>query len=527
MISTLPRKKTLTAAEAKEELDFRELARRHYKYYRHYVRPKFKDGPHNLLLAKELELVELFIRTRGKEGNGRLIICMPPQYGKTTDIGRLFPSWVIGKNPWVHAGIISYGADLADKHSAAVRDIVLSDDYRNIFGTYSFAEEPVMLSDDSASKSDWSLALPNEGGCLSRGIGGGLSGNPLDLLIIDDPTKDIDDGRSEVHQKKLENWFDSVAMARLSEWGACIIDHTRWDPNDLIGQILQRMANGDPNIDQWRVIFLPALALNEDEYPKTEEEFRNNLSNGFFIPMSGDPLRRKPGQALWPYRYSQGYVEKTKATVEAKSPYTFASVYQQLPRPFSGGMFDPQDIREVDVSILNPEWTWVCYIDLALGRNKRSDFNAACIETISPDSGDVIIRDMLRVRELDKFLKFMKLWMLKDENKKVLWGIEDVAFQTLAFQNFWTDPTLATVAMVKFPVPEGSKQDRAMALSLRAKEGKLCVVKNPVWNSPFKNQLMAFPFDAHDDIVDSASGGLHIMAKYGSGEKKKAGSHQG
>jgi phage terminase large subunit-like protein len=134
---------------------------------------------------------------------------------------------------------------------------------------------------------------------------------------------------------------------------------------------------------------------------------------------------------------------------------------------------------------------------------------------------------MLRVRELDRFLKLMKLWMLKDENKKVLWGIEDVAFQTLAFQNFWTDPTLATVAMVKFPVPEGSKQDRAMALSLRAKEGKLCVVKNPVWNQPFKNQLMAFPFDAHDDIVDSASGGLHIMAKYGSGEKKKAGSHQG
>ena len=527
MINTIQAKRgSPTIEEIQEEDDFRKLARTKYRYFRRYIDAKFKEGPHNLLLAKELEQVELYLCTRGKEGNGRLIVEMPPQHGKTTDIARKFPSWVIGRNPWVHVGIVSYGADLADKHSAAIRDIVLSNEFRNLFGSYSMAADPVMLSDDSASKSDWSLALPHEGSCLSRGIGGGLSGNPLDLLIIDDPTKDIEDGRSEIHQKKLENWFDSVAMARLSEYGVCIIDHTRWDPNDLIGQILKRMASNDPNIDQWKVIHLPALALEEDEYPQTDEDYWNNLSNGVFIPKGGDQLGRKPGQALFTYRYSQGHIEKTKATIEAKSPYTFASVYQQLPRPFSGGMFDAKDIREEDAKILNPDWTWVCYIDVALGKNKRSDFNAGCIETISPESGDVIVRDMLRVRELDKFLKLLKLWMLKDENKKVLWGIEDVAFQSLAFQNFWTDPTLATVAMMKFPVPEGSKQDRAMNLSLRAKEGHLVIIKNPVWNQPFKNQLMAFPFDSHDDIVDSASGGLYILAKY-SKPKREARSYQG
>ncbi|PKN97996.1 MAG: hypothetical protein CVU42_13820 [Chloroflexi bacterium HGW-Chloroflexi-4] len=344
-------------------------------------------------------------------------------------------------------------------------------------------------------------------------VTGGLQLHPLDLLIVDDPTADIDEGRSEIHQKKLENWFDSVAIPRLSEWGACIIDHTRWDPNDLIGQILKRMATGDPNIDQWKVIYLPVMALEEDKYPETEEEFKNNLSQGFYLPMrsEGDALKRKPGQVLWPWRYSQAYIEKTKATIEAKSPYTFASVYQQLPRPFTGGLFDEVDIKLIEEAEVDWTWNWVCYIDVALGRNKRSDFNSALIEALTP-AGDIVARDLLRVRELKEFLKQLKVKMLFERNKKVIWGLEDVAFQSLAFQNFWNDPKLANVKMMNFAVPEGSKVDRATNLSLRAKEGHFKLVKGTNHHEVVR-QLMEFPFAAHDDIVDSASGGPFMIAE--------------
>jgi len=506
------------------EDDFRLLAREEYRYYRRYMDVKFQEGPHNLLLAEKLQEIELRIRTKGASGKGRLIVCMPPQYGKTKDIARLFPSWVIGRNPDAHIAIISYGADLADKHSAAVRDFVQSQEFNNLFGKRSAMQEPVMLADDSASKSDWKLAAPYEGGCISRGLGGGLSGNPVDLLIIDDPTKDIDDARSESHQQKLENWFDSVGVQRLSEYGCIIVVHTRWDPNDLIGQLLKRMANGDPNVDQYEIVFLPALALEDEEYPKTEKEYMDNLSNGIFIPMGGDQLGRAPGQALWPWRYSQPYVESKKAN--AKSPYIFASVDQQLPRPFTGGLFDAKDIKLVSRKILNPEWTWVCYVDVALGRNKRSDFNAALIETLNPEDGMIIGRDLIRERELGRFLKFLKLAMLLEENKKVLWGIEDVAFQSLAFQDFWKDPQLAMVGLVKFPVPEGSKMDRAMNLSLKAKEGLFGVVEGSNFGVVQK-ALMEFPYGSHDDVVDSASGGPYMIAKYSKREKKVARSHQG
>ncbi|PKN97995.1 MAG: hypothetical protein CVU42_13815 [Chloroflexi bacterium HGW-Chloroflexi-4] len=160
MNKSLPKARELTPEEIAEEKDFRELARNRYQYYRHYINPKFKDGRHHAILAYELEQIELFIRTKGKQGNGRLIVELPPQHGKTTDIARIFPSWVIGRNPNTHVGIVSYGASLADKHSAAVRDYVQSEAFRNLFGTYSASDEPVMLSDDSASRSDWRFAAP-------------------------------------------------------------------------------------------------------------------------------------------------------------------------------------------------------------------------------------------------------------------------------------------------------------------------------------------------------------------------------
>lgn len=523
MINTRPQTSSITqrkisAHEARVEFARRNLAKLHYVDYRHYIAPWYVDGPHNRLIAQKLEQVELYIRTKGKEGIGRLIICMPPQYGKSKDIARLFPSWVIGKNPNAHIAITSYGADLADKHSAAVRDYVQSRDYQNIFGVYSITQNPVEVADDSASKSDWSLALPYDGGCVSRGIGGGLSGHPADLLIIDDPTKDIDEARSESHQKKLENWYDSVAKQRMSEGGAIVIDHTRWDPNDLIGQLLQVMVS-DPSADQWDVVFLPALALNEDEYPKTIEEFNTNLARGIYIPMGGDQLGRQPGEALWPWKYSQAYVEKKKSS--AKSPYIFASLDQQLPRPFSGGYFDLADIGFIEPAQIDADWKWVCYIDVALGRTKRSDFNAALIETLTPEQGDIVARDLIRERELEKFLRLLKLAMLLPENKHVIWGLEDVAFQSLAFQNFWKDPVLAGVAMVNFPVPEGTKEDRAANLSLRAKEGHFKLIKGAPTNAEVIRQLMEFPYGQHDDIVDTASGGPYMIAKYGNKRESK------
>lgn len=497
----------------REDLEFeklrREQARRHYRFFRNYVDPKFENGPHNLLLAAALEEIELFIRTRGKEGNNRLIAEMPPQYGKTTDIARMFPGYVLGRNPNTHVGIVSYGADLADKHSAAVRDLVRSDLYNNLFGGRSVLEDPLMVSDGSSSRSDWSLAKPHSGGCISRGTGGGLSGNPIDLLIIDDPTKDVEEARSAAHQSKLENWFDSVAIPRMSEWGAIIIVHTRWDPNDLIGQQLKKMAGGDPRATKWKIIYLPALALEKDQYPKNEAEFKENLLRGYFIPMGGDQLGRQPGETLWPWRYSRDYVLGVQANMD---PFIFAALHQQLPRSFTGGFFDQDDIQIIEASVVPPDLTWCAYVDLALGNTGQSDRNAVMPQTIDPNTGMQIGRDLIYERDLNRFLYLLKKAMLDPWNKKVIWGIEGTAFQTLVFEKFRKDPELAMVAILKI-IPQESKEDRASMVSLAGKQGLLGFVRAP-WNVMAVREMLEFPHGKHDDIVDTVSGGRLMIAKH-------------
>lgn len=502
--------KAITKGVAEFEVARREKARRHYKDFRSYVAPWFVDAPHNLLLADVFEQVERYVASEGREAReyGRVIISMPAQYGKSSDAAQLFPSWLLGRNPNKRVGITSYASSLSDGHSLFVRDMITSDLFQNVFGSKSRKLVPVSLSEDEASRSDWKLAAPFRGGCVSRGIGGGFSGKGVDVLIVDDPTKDIKEARSEIHQKELTDWYESVAYQRLSKGGAIIIIHTRWDPNDLAGQLLKKMASDDPKAAQWKVIYLPALALEPDEYPKDEKAYRENLLKGFCIPMGGDMLGRKPGEALCEFLHPLETILTKKANV---SPFVFAAMDLQLPKSFTGGSFDEGDIKIMDPLAVPAGLNWFAYVDLALGKNIRSDFNCVMPGAIDKDTSNYIMRDLYREQNLDKFLKELKKRMLLESNKGVVWGIEGTAFQTLVFKQFRADEELAALKIMEI-LPTESKLDRAESASLRSKDGHLWLVRAE-WNRTAIREMTLFPLGQHDDVVDSASGNLLVMAE--------------
>lgn len=503
MIAPMP----YSPQHAAAELAQRELARRRLAAFGNYVHPWWKAAAHHDLVAEALEHVETYIRTGGLTGIGRLIVDMPPRHGKTELAAKIFPAWLLGRQPDRRVILTAYGAELAQESSRAVRAIVDGERYQAVFGGLSSADAPVELSDDSRSQSAWDLSAPHRGGLVAAGVGGGITGKGAHLLVIDDPFKNREDAESAPYRDKVMSWYGSTAYTRLEDGGAIVIMHTRWHREDLTGQLLKAMAT-DPMADQWYVISLPALALEAEEYAKSSEQMRAALLDGLFMD-SDDALGRQPGQALWPVKYNEDMLARIKANLDITSgSQDWFALYQQQPRPSEGAFFSWNDFEVVERA---PDGLrWMRYCDLALGKTAKSDWNATGAVAMTAD-GTVFVRDMLRVHEWNEFKAQMKTWMLMPEELGTTWGIENVAFQSLAFQELMQDRELASVD-IREVTPEGDKELRARPVQARAKAGKLKLVRGN-WNAAFISEALDFPKGRHDDQVDSVSGGLQMIAK--------------
>jgi hypothetical protein len=65
----------------------------------------------------------------------RLLITVPPRYGKSVCAWVALPAWMLGINPALKIIVASHGGDLATKPSRDFRDVLNSDWYRALFST--------------------------------------------------------------------------------------------------------------------------------------------------------------------------------------------------------------------------------------------------------------------------------------------------------------------------------------------------------------------------------------------------------
>jgi hypothetical protein len=502
----------------KQEIKNRLLAERDFlTFCKHVDRKHPVDARHVQLLAQKLEEVAKYILTNGREGISRLMVFMPPRYWKSQTASRKFPAWLLGKNPNLRVIMTSYNADLASKHSRAVRDMIGSEEYSQVFGALASTEEPVALDPESKSSSFWEIASHN-GGMLAAGVGGGITGFGANLFIIDDPVKGRREASSETISDDQYEWYKSTAYTRLEDHGAIVVIQTRWDVNDLSGRLLSAMVS-DEDADQWDVVFMPAIAPEPEEYPKTWEEFKENLLGGVFLPMNGDQLGREPGEPLWPQKHNVQALQIKKANMD---DFEFAAQYDQMPKLAKGNFLDEDDL---DVVPRAPDGLqWYRYVDLALGKTQQSDYNAT--GAVAMDRvGDEYIRDMIRERDLTNFLGSVKAAMLSDEEQGTIWGIEDNAFQSLVVKQFLEDKSLAKVSIIGITrnSGDGDKTQWAQPWRLRARQKKVHLVRG-AWNLTFRREATSFPKGANDDQVDSVSGGNQMIADNVSGTGKTASS---
>lgn len=478
------------AAEIHRILARRQLAIEDNLAFCEYVDEAFVGADHLRLIASKLHEVERYVETGGKEGIGRLIITVPPRHGKTQLVSKRWPARLLGVHPAWRLALVSYGGDLAEDASRAVRALIRDEPlYKQLWPN-------AALSDESQAVNRWALAggSADNPNVVAVGVGGPLTGRGFQIIVIDDPIKGRQEAESQTVRESLKAWYKGTLRTRLEPGGAIVIIQTRWHEDDLVGWLLSQEAQGEG--EAWELVNLPALAETKDPEGKKIK----------------DPLGRKAGQALWPARYDRATLLATK---RALGSYDWEAQYQGHPKPPGGAKIQREWLKVIEPEKVPAGMRWMRYWDLAISTKQGASYTAAARVAFDAE-GNLYIAAMVRGRwEWPKQKKVLKATMLAEKPLGVMHGVETALHGTAVVQEFRTDPDLQGLGLARVTV-DADKLTRALPWIALAEDGKVFLVSG-AWVGDFIDEAMAFTGhnDKYDDQIDTVSGGVRLQSSYG------------
>ena len=458
----------LTTQEAKEftllleELEKREHQIKATSTFMDFVKgiwAEFINGDHHEKMAKAFDDI-----ASGKLK--RLIINMPPRHTKSEFASHLFPAYLLGKNPKLKIIEATHTADLAINFGRKVRDLIDSDEYKDLF-------PETELKADSRSAGKW---LTNKGGeYYAAGTGGALAGRGADLFIIDDPHSE-QDAMSDKALDEAYEWFMTGPRQRLQPGGAIVIVMTRWSKKDLTGRLIKKMAQ-EKGADQWEVIEFPAI-----------------------LP-SGNPL--------WSNFWSKDELESIKASV---SPSKWAAQYMQRPTG-EGISIIPKDWFMVWDQEKPPTCDYLIQsYDTAFLKSERADFTAITTwgvfypegkigdEIYNGDEAHLILIDCIKERFDFPELKAEALRLYE------YWAPDSVIIEAKGSGL----PLIQELRRIGIPVntfSPGKGQDKIARLNSVSpifQDGRVWVPDNR-FGEELMEEVSDFPGGEHDDLVDATT----------------------
>lgn len=417
----------------------------------------------------------------------RLMVFMPPQHGKSELISRYFPAWYLGVFPDRRVILASYEADFASTWGRKARDLLEE------FGPQHFG---IRVSSASSAASRWDIQ-DRDGGMVTAGARGAITGKGANLFIIDDPVKNHEQAVSTLYQERNFDWYRSVARTRLRKGAGIVLVMTRWHENDLAGKLLQAAAEDG---EQWEVLSLAALAK------------------------AGDPLGRAEDDPLCPELHDKEYLVETKRTIGS---FWWAALYDQTPTPAEGGIFKrwwwrfwrPRGVElprvplkgangqpvEVEPVKLPGAFDQVAQSwDMAFKDTKASAYVAG--QVWGRKGADKFLLDQDRdkrdfVSTLDAVRRLSKKW----PQAGAKW-VEDKANGPAVISTLKREiPGMIAVN------PEGSKEARAYAVSPQVESGNVYLPHPAIapWVWDFIEECAAFPNAAYADQVDTMTQALN------------------
>ncbi len=431
----------------------------------------------NQVQTPALDLIDEALVDLADGRTRRLSIFMPPQEGKSERASHWFPLWLLTQNPDLRIAIVSYSDEMARGWGRAIKA-----DLEAFQGEDGSVDLGLRLRTDSKAAGRFQVE-GYKGSVYCVGIAGSLTGKAVDVLIIDDPIKDLEQAQSAKYRDRAYRFWQGVAVPRLGNSSRTVLIQTRWHEADLAGQLLAnegRIEDGG----KWKVISIPAQA--EDD----------------------DPLGRKPGEFLVSTRgrAPADWIDRRQDVGE----YVWAALFQQRPSPAEGGLFKrlwwrywrraPQTgvspRLDCGGTVVDLQDCWrFATIDLAASTRTSADYTvvAAWAFTIN---GDLVLldRNRARVGERDHFTLVRPLVQA--------WNLDTVFVEASQFATTLVKEATREGIPVSPLTAETDKFTRALPYSARVSAGRVWLPAGAEWAAEWIDEHASFPNATHDDQVD-------------------------
>lgn len=330
------------------------------------------------------------------------------------------------------------------------------------------------------SRKDWQTV--QGGGLFATGVGGEFTGRGADLLIIDDPIRDRVQADSPAYRNNVWSWFEDVAETRYEPGASVVVLMTRWHEDDFSGRLIKFRG------DEFTVVRIPSLADGLDAYGKAE---------------APDPLGRDLDVPLWPERYGFEALDK----IRREKPYTFASLYQGLPRPKEGRLFgEPTFYTKLPES-----YRVVLGGDLAYSAASRADHSAVVVFFVSREDD----RDIWYVRTVERWQENINGSLEKLERLQKQYGGAQLNVEGNGPQKAVADLLQDKGLTVNRVNRVTDKYSEAQAFAEAWNSDRVRVPESASWLSDFLEEIQNFTGinDASDDQIDAAVNGYEDSAE--------------
>ena len=457
----------LTISQADYDAVVAELCRRDFYEYRKYINKNLKQGWWQQEIAAQLQgfYDDLIAGKRPK-----LVIQSPPQHGKSTQIID-FVSWLAGKNPDKKVIFTSFSERLGVRANLKLQRIYDGAKFQMIFPDTSINNSSVVtISGQSLRNREILEYVDRDGYFRNTTVRGSITGESLDLGIIDDPIKGREEAESITIRDKTWDWMNDDFFTRFSEDAGLLCILTRWHVDDPIGRLIE----SDKSV---KVLSYPAIAIQDEKH-------------------------RKAGEALFPEHKSLDFLLDIKKNMH---PASWESLYQQSPYIRGGGFIKTDKMAVID---LLPKITKKTrYWDKA-GTAGSGAYTAGVLIG-KTDRGQFIILDVVRgqwsAMERESRIKQtaqmdghqVSIWIEQEPGSGGKESAENTVRNLAGFN--------VTAERVT-----GDKVSRAEPYAAQIEGGNVMMIRAE-WNRDFLAEHETFPAGKYKDQVDAAAGAFNKL----------------